>query len=277
MVFNRGRRDLVEWLGRFCVSFAIIDAIANLGDLAHIWTLAEHGGRHTGEIRIDRIPGLTGNSHAGGLVGLVAVCWLAGKVGRPVSSAIRALIIATLVLIAASLVLIDARRYLGESAVAAALLIFPVWRVVPLWLVAPASGFTGVWLAFNNFDEDNTERADLMASGLRDALAHVFSGEGVYYRAPNAGIGFTDLWSAHVTESGLLELAIQYGCLATVIFAIGVLAAIGARRPRIYWPVALLTMMAGELAYGGALSGFLGAELFFGSLAIVIFDEGRVV
>lgn len=49
--------------------------------------------------------------------------------------------------------------------------------------------------------------------------------------------------------------------------------ALGGRHRVLTWPVVLLAVMPGELAYGNPIDGFLGAVTVFGCLLYVIFDE----
>jgi hypothetical protein len=61
----------------------------------------------------------------------------------------------------------------------------------------------------------------------------------------------------------------------TIVLILSVLLALSAKRPQRTWPAVLLAVMTGELAYGGALAGFLGSIAFYTTLEAVIFDEGH--
>jgi hypothetical protein len=272
LLLNNQRAYFINAIGVVCLGFAIADAVASFGDLAGLWRLAEHGGRVTAAGTIDRIPGLTGNSHAAGLVALVACCSVATRLRgwRGWRDTLCAL--GVLALLVGSLILSDARRYIGEAVLCVGLIGFSLWRVAPLQLVAPILGAGGVWFSFTHWDADNALRADLMADGWRDAADHLLIGEGVTYRAIGEG-GLYGLRLAHVTESGALDLALAYGWLVTGLFLLAVLLSLSAGRRRLFWPVALLTVVSGELAFGDPLEGFLGAILFFGSLLFVLCDE----
>ncbi len=274
LLFSHARLDLLRAIGWICVGFAVLDAVVNLADVSGFHILGSQGGRYTAFGRVDRYPGLTGNSHAGGLVALVAVCMIAPRMRQPqrwVGWLAAALLLG---LIGASLVLIDARRYTGEAVMAAVFLVVPLWRVIPLQLIGPGVAAWGLYFTFNRFDADNSQRGDLMADAWREASHNIWSGGGLFYRAPPDGSDFSSLWAAGVTESGVLDLATAFGWIATVAFLVAVFLALSAQRTRLAWPAALLAVMAGELAYGDPLNGFLGATLFYACLIFTLCDEG---
>jgi hypothetical protein len=274
LLLNRDRATIIKSLGIFCIIFATTDAIANIGALAGLWQLASAGGRYGdfGE-RIARFGGLTGNSLASGFVALVAVAvgasWL--RRSRPPFQLIIGIL--WLFAIVFSVELADARRYLGGIAVTAVLIFMPWGRFVSLPLVSLALGLGGIILTFHAIDPENVQRADLMADGWRDAESHIWLGQGVEYRAAPSGSDFNSLWAAHVTESGLLELAIAYGWVSTALLIISTFLALASKHRELTWYSVLLAVMTGEIAYTGVINGFLGAILFFGSLIHIIFDE----
>jgi hypothetical protein len=129
------------------------------------------------------------------------------------------------------------------------------------------------WL---NPEGDNAQRARLMIEGWNEANEHILTGAGLYYRSKGTSGNFTDLWSIHITESGVLDLAIAFGWMATIVGFLGYFLVLIARRGSVSWQSALVAVIGGELAYGSPLNGFLGATVFFGCLLFMIFDEGGV-
>jgi hypothetical protein len=273
LLLNHERMTLLNAVGWWCVAFALADAVANVGGLLGWWEISDAGGRFTEAGRVQRFGGLTGNSHAGGIVCLVAICYVATRLRRPGKLFGWLSAAGLLVALVASLYLTDARRYLGEAVVAAVLLALPWGRFVPMSLVAAGLGAFGVGFAFTHFDSENNQRADLMAVGWREAQNHIWTGEGLFYRAPPTGVEFNDLWNAHVTESGVLDLAIAFGWLSTALLILAVILALAGRRAKLTWPAVILAVFTGELAYGNPIDGFLGAILFFGSLIFVLCEE----
>ena len=281
LLMNHARFALLVAIGWFCVFFALADAAANFGALAGFWHLADAGARRVEFNYIDRLGGLTGNTHASGIVGLVAICVLSSSLSNLIferkfqTKAI--LIVSAIFLIAISIYFIDARRYLFEAAVAAFLLIIPVWKFIPLWIPSVMIATSGIAFTFGSFDYENAQRANLMAAGFRDAKNHLWIGEGIFYHTPIESPMFNDLWSAHVTESGVLDLAIDFGWAATCTLLLSVFFTLSGWRSRLTWMASLVTVMAGELAYGNPLAGFLGSILFFGGLISIIIDESTAI
>lgn len=273
LLCSHSRRELLSAIGVWCVGFALADAIANAGALAGTWTLADTGARREEFGFFDRYGGLTGNSHASGLVGFVAVGFLGTAVRRRQTGLRLGLAAGAILVIFASLYLIDARRYVLGAAAVLTLFLLPLPKWSPLWIVSAVIGLGGVAYTFSSFDLEELQRANLMAAGFRDAATNIWSGSGIFYRAAPAGIRFTDLWSVGVTESGVLDLAVQFGWAATAVFLVGVACALSGSRARLTWTTALLTVLAGEMAYADPFEGFLGAVVFFGALISIICDE----
>ena len=106
-----------------------------------------------------------------------------------------------------------------------------------------------------------------MIAGAARALAHPLLGAGAAWRDSAAlAPGFGGLEGAGVTESGLLDLSIAYGALATALLVFSALAALAAKRPTRSLPPVLLTLLTAELAFGDSLTGFVGAIVFFAAL-----------
>ena len=273
LIFNNSRVNLLQSLGFFCFVFSILDAVANFGALAGIWHLKEYGGRYTEYGIITRFPGLTGNSHAAGLVNFVAICWTSSRLRAPRRTFIwvaAAIIVASLFV---SLILIDSRRYLYEALAAFLMLLFPLGRRIPLGLIAAGLGLWGLIYTFGHFDPENAQRADLIAIGWREAKEHFWTGSGIFYRSGPSETGLNALWNAYVTESGVVDLVKAYGVPATLLFVFSTTCALSAKRENLTWPPVMLAMLTGELAYGNPLDGFLGSTLFFAALIFVFCDE----
>ncbi len=269
------KRDLLQALGLVCVAFAAVDMIANFAGALGLISLPTYSGRleDTG-IRI-RYPGLSGNTHAAGLVAFVAVSFLAWGFGskRWAPLLVRAPLIAGLL---GSLWLIDARRYLGMALVAVIIAaIRPLQRIPPALVAAGVAGVALESVFVIGIDVDDV-RVRLLTDGAREALSHPFLGDGALYRDPAAlAPVYEALAREGVTESSFLDFAIAYGLLATGLFFLGALLALCAKRERQTWPVFVLALATAEFVFGTALTGFLGALLFYASLAWVWGEDER--
>ena len=273
------RTALLKALLWVCIGFALIDAVANVLAWRGVIDLPSLSGRTdildpTG-YRV-RYPGLTGNTHAAGLVAMIAVCALALRsLGAGLLS--RVVYFGLILILFASLELIDARRYLGMAVVGFLVIVFrPLWRIPPVFLIAGIAG-SAIYAAFTNFfDYEDDLRGRLMADGWQYAQQYLFLGEGVFYR-DLSGIrpSYTTLSSAGVTESGVLDLSLSYGLAATGFFVVAAILAASARRMGQTAPAVLLTLLTAELAFGDSLTGFLGSVVFYACLVWVQRDEVR--
>jgi len=81
ILLSHERMTLLRAVGWWCVMFALADAVANFGGLYGWWEVSDAGARFTEAGRIQRFGGLTGNSHAGGIVCLVAICCASVRAG----------------------------------------------------------------------------------------------------------------------------------------------------------------------------------------------------
>ncbi len=269
---NSDRAELLTALGWWCAAFALMDALANGGAVIGLWHLQDAGARYTDAGRLERFGGLTGNSHASGIVAMIGVAYLARDGLRRRPAWAWAAMLGAILIIGLSLVVIDARRYLGGAALVAGLLMLPGARLVPLQFASAALGASGMAFTWLTRDPEEFQRTALMAAGWRDAAANILVGEGVRYKSLS-GIGFNALWSSGVTESGVLDLAIQFGWIATVLFIVGVLIALRGTRRVLPWPAVLLAVMFGQLPYINLLGGFLGTVAFYAALVWIICDE----
>lgn len=278
--FMGDRTDLIHKILQIAILFAVVDAIANILAWREIIELPSYSARadpfdSTGYRT--RYPGFTGNTHAAGLVAMLASCAIACRAYRA-HGLVRLLLLGVLALVFVSMELIDARRYLGMAAIGVGLILIPVlWRVPPLATILVISG-SALYGAFTNFfDYEDDIRGRLMSDGWSYARQLPFVGQGVFYRdlsdiRPN----YVSLSSAGVTESGFLDLALSYGLTATCIFVLGAILAVSARRGIQTVPAVVLTLMTAELAFGDSLTGFLGSVVFYSSLVFVQRDEAKI-
>ena len=275
--FMRSRTEFINSLLWVCIGFALMDAVANVFAWRGLIDLPTLSGRTdaldpTG-YRV-RYPGLTGNTHAGGLVAMLAICALSCRLYRAKIFG-RLVYLALIAVVFVSLDLIDARRYLGMAAVGFVVIAIPLfWRVPPILTIAGIAG-SAVYAAFTNFfDYEDDLRGRLMTDGWQYASQMPFLGQGVFYR-DLTGIrpDYASLSSAGVTESGILDLALSYGVASTVIFVLAAMFGVSARRSFQAVPVVLVTLLTAELAFGDSLTGFLGSVAFFACLVWVQRDE----
>ena len=273
---NSDRGELLTALGWWCAVFALLDALANGGAFLNLWHLQNAGARYTDAGRLERFGGLTGNSHASGIVAMIGVAFLArdGLRRRPVWAWLLA--VGPLIIIGTSLVVIDARRYLGGASLIAMLLLLPGMRRIPLQFASVALGSAGMAFTWQSRDPEELQRTALMAAGWRDAASKILLGDGVSYKTIGGG-DFNALWSSGVTESGVIDQAIQFGWLATILLIAGVLIALRGTRRVLTWPAVLLAVFIGALPYASPLGGFVGSVAFYSALVWVICDETRTV
>ncbi len=256
LLFNNRRPQLLDAVGWVCVGFATVDMAANF------WAAALGSW--------ERDPGISGNTHAAGLVAFIAVAFLVGRANGWWRWPLIALLLG-------SLCLIDARRYLGMAIVAVPLLTLRPLAKLPLVLVtvmAAAAGLVGTFsTGLLSFGDDL--RGSLMKEGLADALAHPLLGTGPEWR-DTSGLEATyrSLSGAGVTESGLLDLSIAYGLPAALLLVLSALLALSASRSRLTLVPVMLAMLTAELAFGDSLTGFLGAVVFYTVLTVSQRDEG---
>ena len=276
VALNPRRLELIKAISMFCIAFASADLLANVLALFHIVDLSHYSGRLTEAGVVIRYPGLSGNTHASGLVAMIAIVALSFRASRPGNRfrLVQLIIIAALF---CSLILVDARRYLVEAAVGAVVILIPVLRRVPsLILVATIAG-SALWATFRNvLDPLDDTRARLMIHGFYRALNHPVLGNGATYVPPSYDQpGYENLAAAGVTESGILDLAIAYGMPAALLFYLACLLVIIPPRRRLSLPLIMATLLAAEMAYGTPISGFLGAILFFLCIIFLQQDEKR--
>lgn len=277
IILSPNRLRLISLISLFCIGFAVLDACANLLAVVHIVDLQQYSGRMTDEGLLVRYPGLSGNTHAAGIVAMIAIIALCLRATKARPGAI-VLYVSLMSLLISSLILIDARRYTVESLVASGWILAPRLRKIhPLVVILMLSG-PALWGTFNNIlDPTDDLRARLMQHGFYQSLQHPLLGRGVTYVPPTYDQpGYQTLAAEGVTESGFLDMAIAYGYPAALAFLFGSIAALSAIRRRISAPVVLVTLMTGELFYGTPLNGFIGSVLFYSSLIFIIQDEFKL-
>ncbi len=276
LMLNSRRAELVGAIAVFCIGFSLLDALANFLAWGHLIELSEYSGRIEDDILRVRYPGISGNTHAAGLVAMVAIFSLTIRLLRA-SMNLKIPIAALIIIIFASLVLIDARRYTGMSAVGVSILLLPALRHIPAWAYSIALAAWAVYGTMTNvFDPGDDLRARLMISGYHRVLNHQLIGTGpVYVDSSSDQSGYSALEAMGVTESGFLDLAISYGLPAALLLITACLFSLAADRRTVSIFSVLLTVFTAEFAFGNPVSGFLSAILFYSSLIFIQQDESN--
>lgn len=270
LLLTTERGQLIIAICKVCVLFASVDAVANLLAVAGLFELPQMTARVDEFGQTLRYPGLTGNTHASGLVNFIGATFLVSRINiRALTTGRNFILGAWIVILLGSLLLIDARRYLVLLICAVPLLIVPQANRIPLPF---ATAFIAGVMLMKTFTADFADRGNqlrqaLMRSGFERAMEHPWLGEGVFYRSGEGLIAtYTSLSSAGVTESMILDFAISYGIASTIAFLGACLLAAGSRRPTIHPPAVFLALMTAEFAFGGVLNGVLGSVFFYACL-----------
>ena len=270
LILTIERGDLIRAICKVCVIFASIDMIANLLAVAGLFELPQLSARVDQFGRSLRYPGLSGNTHAGGLVAFIAMVYLINLFDfRRLFSSRNVVLAAWTGLIFISLLFIDARRYLVLIICAAPLLAIPFAKRIPLpaLMTVVVALMLGRTFTADFSDRGNQLRQDLMMSGAARAAEHPWLGEGVFYRSGEGLIStFSSLSQAGVTESMVLDFSISYGIFSTLAFVAACVLAAGGRRASPHPPAIFLALLTAELFFGGVLQGVLGSVLFFACL-----------
>lgn len=270
LILSTERGDLIRAVCKVCVIFASIDMIANFLAVAGLFELPKLSARVDEFGRFTRYPGLSGNTHAAGLVAFIAMVYLVSLISLKRVLSQRNIFIAGWVgLLLISLLLIDARRYLVLFICAVPLLTLPFAKRIPLPAVMTAVVvlMLGKTFTADFADRGNQLRQDLMMSGLARAAEHPWLGEGVFYRSGEGLIPtFASLSGAGVTESMALDFSISFGVAATLAFIAACYLAAGGRRASPHPPAIFLALLTAELFFGGVLQGVLGSVMFFACL-----------
>jgi len=259
------QNGLIRAILQVCLGFALLDAAANFLAVAGVVELPEMSARVDEFGRRQRYPGLAGNTHAAGLVAFLGACYVAYLARIRLTP----FVIVAGIVVLASLLLIDARRYLVLTVLAVPLIYFYASRRIPLLAL---SGALAGFMLFRTFTADyadtgNQIRAMLLEDGFSRAMSFPLIGDGArYYSSEGVISTYTSLSMAGVTESLVLDLAITYGVLPTLLFLGACVLAMCARRLILQPPVVILALMTAELFFGGTLAGSLGAITFFACL-----------
>jgi hypothetical protein len=256
------RQHVFLWILRLCLAFALVDAAANFLAVLDLVQL-DFAGRIDEIGLVTRYPGLSGNTHAAGLVGFVGFAYLTFLTRRDgFSKSLKWLILAAIILI--SIVMIDARRYLAMALVCAGFMFSPARRI-PLIAYTFLLAAVMLTLTFTAppWDVGNYLRSELMLNGWYNSLGHPLIGEGLSYRGSADLIPtFEVLASAGVTESMVLEFAIAFGMVGALLFMTA--PALAIVHDRNFTPMAIiLAMLTAELFFGGSLRGGLGSMLYY--------------
>lgn len=270
LILTPERGHLILAICKVCVAFATLDMVANLLAVAGLFELPQMSGRRDEFGLSLRYPGLTGNTHAAGLVGFIALVYLVSRLElRRLVSHRNIFIAGWVAALFASLVLVDARRYLVLLAFAIPLLILPQARKIPLPAVIAVIVLVMLGKTFtaDYADVGNQLRQDLMILGASRAAEHPLLGQGIMYRSSEGlEATYSSLSSVGATESMILDLSISYGILATLVFLVACVLAVTARRRSLSPPAIFLALLTAELFFGGVLTGVLGSLLFFACL-----------
>jgi hypothetical protein len=256
------RKVLFKSILQVCLVVALIDAAANLLALLDLIQLDYTARVDESGLRT-RYPGLSGNTHAAGLVAFIAIFYLTALVRRDgFARSTKWIVLGVILLI--SLIGIDARRYLAMALMCVGFLI-PVSRRVPLiiYVTLLVSVMVGATFSAPAWDTGNYLRASLMINGWYDSLSHPLIGQGLFYRdGSNLLPTFDSLSVAGVTESMVLEFCIAFGMFGTVLFFMSPISLVA--RSKAYTPmIIVLSLMTAEMFFGGALRGLLGATLYY--------------
>jgi len=272
MLIAVDRTALLLLISKLCLGLALLDAVVNLLAYLNLVTIELTARVEDFEV-IKRYPGLTGSTMAAGLVAFVAMIYVASRV-KDSRGGMRIVLVALLAVVIASMVAIDARRYLAMGIYGSALILCPTPRVPMLaHTVALATIMLVATFSAGAGDVGNLLRAQLMLHGVDQALAHPIVGEGLFYRADlDIAPNFNALVSSGVTESTILDYAIAGGVVGAVLFLLPICWVL-ARSSRYDAQSVILAMMGAELCFGGSVHGLLGALVFYLCLVGVIWDD----
>lgn len=277
------RVTLLERIGALCAACSIADALVNIAALFGAIDLQLSSRLiDGGEVRL-RYPGLSGNTHAAGLIGLIGVIYLltstnTRRLAR--GAAFTALIVG---LVALSIYLADARRYLVFGGACVLLYVFRNWLPLVAYPAAALLLGSGLLLAtFLTFDVDvgNAVRAELLTNGLAKALSAPVLGSGPTYLALSDVVPeLADLIAVGATESQLLDLAINYGVPTAFALLIAALCALGlgARQQSSMLGRLLLLCLTAELFIGGSLRGYLGSVVLYAAMLALLLNDRVLV
>jgi hypothetical protein len=268
MYLSPRRERIILAICQCAVFFAIFDGLANVLAVLGLIQVEMSGRSIDGAVRL-RYAGLTGSTHAAGLVAFIAMSYMTWLIR--VRKGNLLVLLALMAFLALSMYFIDARRY-TIFVVVAALIMFG-WRLIrPFGLQAVALGLATALLALTFLagedDQGNVLRALLLLNGIEQATQAPILGHGpTFIDDSEAEPTFESLSEVGITESYVLDLAKSYGIAPTGLFLLGIFNILrlqskaGLRLPAIF-----LCIMTAEFFFGGSLRGFLGAILYFSCL-----------
>jgi hypothetical protein len=270
------RREFLRAIGTVCVVFATADLSFDVLDYFGVAHLASHVGE-AGSAYGLHYQGAAGSSYAAGLVGFLAISFVAsgfasgsvtGNLGR--MAAVTAFI--------GSVYLTGTRTYLAASLASAAIFVLPANRRVPLVACGAVVAGLFVYMTFNYApgDNDNELRSMLLIDGFDAAMSHPILGSGPsYIDTSSLTATYQQLHSAGVVESGLAQFSIFYGLPAAIALLASSLVAQSSQRPRQSFSSVVLCLVTAVLAFGSPIGSFLGSIAFYTALIYCQRDELR--
>jgi hypothetical protein len=273
LILQSDRKGLFNAISLLCVFAALADAAWNFATLVDLVSPVARAQRITDYGSLVRYPGLTGNTLSTGEVALIAICFVAYRLSTAKSILAFWLLTFVLLFIMFDMALADARRFTGKAIVALIIFLTP-WlrRRAPLHIICVAVALIYLYLTFASLDPENIQRSNLIVHGWWDVQDHAILGAGLHYVQAH-GVTFQSLWSAGITESGVVDLMKAYGIPATLIFLGAGLCALSARRIRPTDVSVLFCLFLADLECGSPIDGFLGAVLFFLGFILIVYEE----
>ena len=272
--FSNVRADLLKAIGTMCVAFAVVDLAFDMLDYLGIAHLANHVGSPGSPYGLHYL-GATGSSYATGLVGFLAISFIASGLtsGCLIGNIARMAAIAALI---GSVYLTGARTYLAASLASTAIFVATGNRRAPLIVFGTTIAGLFLYMTFNHAsgDQDNALRSMLILDGFQGALEHPILGSGPHYIDTSSLIAtYQELHSAGIVESGIAQFAIFYGLPAALSLVVASLTAQGARRPGQSFASIILCLMTAVFAFSSPLTSFLGSIAFYTALVYCQRDE----
>lgn len=262
LIFSDRERMVVS-ICQIAVMFALADAIVNTLSSIGLYDLQVYSGRRDESGLRVRYPGLSGNTLGAGLVAFLAIAYLSSLAKKLTDRKLIFFLIAVLIY---SLILIDARRYLGVSLIAILLIFKPTQIRIPyvFLIVGTVAIFLYGTFSADLMDSGNQLRAALMTYGWQQALGSPITGIGVSYTDQTDLVPtFESLASAGVVESQTIEFMRDFGIVSTVLWMIGIFAVSFREQQNKALAGVLFALIAAEVFYGTPLRGPLASIIFY--------------
>jgi hypothetical protein len=270
------RKLLVTTICQVAIFFSLADAVANTLSYLGLYELVTYSGRvDESGLRL-RYPGLSGSTLGSGLVAFLAVSYLTKRAMD--EKHYRSLIFVLIGFIIFSMVLIDARRYLGVALVAVILIAWPKrFPIRPIFVIfGIAAVFLFLTFKADALDTANYLRSSLMSYGWSTAFDNVFIGLGVYYLDYEGAVAtFESLAFMGVVESQFIEILRDFGVVPAFFWISGILLIAFRRNGLSTLPGILFALLAAEVAYGSPLRGPLGSIIFYACYLILMEVEPK--